>query len=69
MIIAGLIIAALATLLHVYFWMESLAWTSERVRATFGIGEADTEATKEMAFNQGFYNLLLAILALLGIVF
>ena len=70
MIIAGLIIAALAAILHVYiFWMESLAWTSKRVRATFGISEVDAEATKEMAFNQGFYNLFLAIVTLAGIAF
>jgi putative membrane protein len=69
MIVAGLILAGLAALLHVYiFWMESLAWTSRRVRATFGLSEAEAEATREMAFNQGFYNLFLAILTAVGIV-
>lgn len=69
MIIAGIIIAALAALLHVYiFYMESIAWTSEKVRATFGTSEADAAATKEMAFNQGFYNLFLAIVSVVGIV-
>lgn len=68
MITAGLIIAGLAALLHVYiFYMESVAWTSERVRATFGTTAAEAEATREMAFNQGFYNLFLAIVAGVGI--
>lgn len=68
MIATGLVFAGLAALLHVYiFYMESLAWTSKRVRATFGTTEASAAATKELAFNQGFYNLFLAIAAGLGI--
>ncbi|WP_175985997.1 DUF1304 family protein [Microbacterium tenebrionis] len=38
-------------------------------RKIFGVAsEADAEVTKPLAFNQGFYNLFLAIAALLGIV-
>jgi putative membrane protein len=69
MIYAGLIFAGLAALLHVYIWvMESLTWTSGRTRATFGITEEEALATKELAFNQGFYNLFLAIVTFTGIV-
>ncbi|MBC9926260.1 MULTISPECIES: DUF1304 domain-containing protein [unclassified Leucobacter] len=69
MVIAGLVLAGLAALLHVYiFYMESIAWTSTRVRATFGTTEDEARATKELAFNQGFYNLFLAIAVALGIV-
>jgi putative membrane protein len=68
MITAGLVLASLAALLHVYiFVMESLSWTSPRTRATFGMTAQEAEATKEMAFNQGFYNLFLAIVAGVGI--
>lgn len=68
MITAGLVIASLAALLHVYiFVMESLTWTSPRTRATFGLSAQEAEATKEMAFNQGFYNLFLAIVSGVGI--
>jgi putative membrane protein len=66
---AGLLFAGLAALLHVYIWvMESLTWTSARTRATFGITEDEALATKEMAFNQGFYNLFLAVVTVTGIV-
>jgi putative membrane protein len=66
---AGLFFAGLAALLHVYIWvMESLTWTSARTRATFGITQEEALATKEMAFNQGFYNLFLAIITVTGIV-
>ena len=69
MVYAGLIFAGLAALLHVYIWvMESLTWTSARTRATFGISEEEALATKELAFNQGFYNLFLAIVTMVGIV-
>lgn len=65
---AALVLAGLAALLHVYIWvMESLTWTSPRTRATFGITPAEAEATKEMAFNQGFYNLFLAVVTFAGI--
>ncbi|MGE2721702.1 DUF1304 domain-containing protein [Mycolicibacterium celeriflavum] len=65
---AGLFFAGLAALLHIYIWvMESLTWTSPRTRATFGLSEEEALATKELAFNQGFYNLFLAIITIVGI--
>lgn len=68
MISTALVFAALAALLHVYiFVMESLTWTSERTRATFGTTPAEAETTKLLAFNQGFYNLFLAIVTGVGI--
>jgi putative membrane protein len=70
MIIAGLVFAALAAVLHVYiFVLESLLWTAPRTRATFGTTEEQALANKELAFNQGFYNLFLAIVTAVGIVF
>ncbi|MBG6084424.1 DUF1304 domain-containing protein [Zhihengliuella flava] len=69
MIIAGLTLAALAAGLHVViFYLESLAWTSPRARAIFGTTEESARATRELAFNQGFYNLFLAILAGAGVI-
>jgi putative membrane protein len=69
MIFAGVIFAGLAALLHVYIWvMESFVWTSPRTRATFGTTEEEAQTTKLLAFNQGFYNLFLAIITAVGIV-
>jgi putative membrane protein len=68
LITAGLVLAVLAALLHVYiFVMESLTWTSPRTRATFGTTPGTAETTKELAFNQGFYNLFLAIVTAIGV--
>ena len=69
MFIAASILAAVAALLHVYiFVMESVTWTSRETRATFGLSVEEAESTREMAFNQGFYNLFLAIVTGVGIV-
>ena len=69
MVTAGLIFAALAAALHVYiFVLESLRWTAPRTRATFGTSQEEAVATKELAFNQGFYNLFLAIVTAVGVV-
>mgnify|MGYP000962281489 CR=1 FL=1 len=70
MIITGLALAGIAALVHVFiFYLESIAWTGERARAVFGTGTAErAAATREIAFNQGFYNLFLAVAVFLGIV-
>ena len=67
MFIAPAVFVALAVLVHVYIWyLESFAWTTKG-RAVFGTGEQEALATQEMAFNQGFYNLFLALIALAGL--
>ena len=68
MVVAGLIVAALAALLHVYiFVMESITWTSARTRAVFGTTKDEAETTRLLAFNQGFYNLFLAVVTVIGV--
>lgn len=69
MIVAGLIFAGLAALIHVYiFVLESIIWTTPRARKTFGMSSEQAAQTRELAFNQGFYNLFLALATGLGIV-
>jgi putative membrane protein len=69
MLILGLVLAAAAAAFHVFiFALESLRWTEPETRRIFGVAsEADAETTKPLAFNQGFYNLFLALATLLGI--
>ena len=68
MIIAGLVFAGLAAALHVYiFVLESLLWTAPRTRAVFGTTADEAATTKLLAFNQGFYNLFLALITAAGI--
>lgn len=67
MLILACVLAAAAAALHVYIWyLESLAWTGA-ARQVFGTSAEEAEATKEMAYNQGFYNLFLAIVTAAGI--
>ncbi|WP_315579797.1 DUF1304 domain-containing protein [uncultured Actinomyces sp.] len=68
MMIIAMAFAILSALLHVFiFSMESISWTSERTRATFNMSEEAAKNTKEMAFNQGFYNLFLALEVFVGV--
>lgn len=68
--VAGYIFAGLAAAVHVYiFVLESILWTAPKTRATFGVkSEEEAITTQPLAFNQGFYNLFLAIVSAVGIV-
>lgn len=64
----AMVFAALAALLHVYiFVLESFRWTAPRTRAAFGTTVEEAQTTKMLAFNQGFYNLFLAVVTVCGI--
>lgn len=69
MILASLFFAFLAAALHVFiFTMESVTWTRPATWKRFSIGSQDhAEITRPLAYNQGFYNLFLAVGALIGI--
>jgi len=69
--ILALVFAGLAALLHVYiFVLESVRWTQPKTWKVFGIADQQAaDVTKSMAYNQGFYNLFLAVGAAVGIVF
>ncbi|MEO6471417.1 MAG: DUF1304 domain-containing protein [Aeromicrobium sp.] len=66
----ALIFAGLAAALHVFIWtMESLTWKQPKTWKRFGLeSQADAETTASLAFNQGYYNLFLAIGTAAGIV-
>ncbi|MFM9919505.1 DUF1304 domain-containing protein [Lacisediminihabitans sp. H27-G8] len=69
LLVIGAIFVSIAALLHVYiFTLESVNWTKPATWRIFGIrSQADAETIKPMAFNQGFYNLFLAVEAGLGV--
>ena len=69
MILVSLLFAFIAAALHVYiFTMESLTWTKPATWKRFGLAsQADAETTRPLAYNQGFYNLFLAIGAFIGV--
>jgi len=66
----ALIFAGLAAALHVFIWtMESLTWRQPKTWKRFGLAsQADADTTASLAYNQGFYNLFLAIAAAVGLV-
>ena len=62
MLVVMWLAAILAGVVHVLiFCMESLWWTTPQVRARFRQSPEQADATRLFAFNQGFYNLFLAI--------
>ena len=58
MVIAGLALAGVAALVHVFiFYLESIAWTSARARAVFGCvlqakAEGEQDAVADDRINQ-----------------
>ena len=59
---AMVLMAVLAGAVHVmFFFVESLWWTTPKVRARFRQSPEQANHTRVLAFNQGFYNLFLAI--------
>jgi len=68
-VILASVFAVLAALLHVLFFAyESLMFERPEVHARFRTPTQDVPAVKPWAYNQGFYNLFLAIGALVGVV-
>ncbi len=64
------VFAAIAALLHVLFFiMESVLFTRPDVYRRFGIAsQQEAETVRPMAYNQGFYNLALALGIVVGLV-
>lgn len=63
-----MILPLIPALIHLYiFVLESVLWGRKRTNKIFGIRPEDVAATKPLAFNQGFYNLFLAVAILLGL--
>jgi putative membrane protein len=64
-----LVLAGLASLLHVYFfWLETVTFRRPSSYKTFGVAEADVETVAFSMYNQGFYNLFLGLGTLVGVV-
>ena len=64
--VAG-VFALIAGLIHIYiFVMESLLWGTPRINKVFAMTPDQAESNRLFAFNQGFYNLFLALGAIGG---
>lgn len=69
MIVAALVVASFAAAFHLaIFLMESVFWAKPAVWRMFGLrSQADAQTTRPLAYNQGFYNLFLAVGAAVGV--
>lgn len=73
-LIIGSIMISISAIFHAYvFILESVKWRESKTWKAFGLpSQEHAEIIRPMAFNQGFYNLFLAIgagigLAMLGV--
>ena len=66
----SLVLAGLASVLHVYFFaLESLLFRRPFAHRTFGVTDpAEVELLAFPMLNQGFYNLFLAVGTLVGVI-
>ena len=68
MLLLACVLAGLAALVHVYiFVLESVRWQHPATRRIFGTTAETAAVTAPLAYNQGFYNLFLAIGTAVGI--
>ena len=69
MAVIASVFIALAAVLHVYiFLMESAWWTRPKIWQRFGLAsQTEAETTRVLDYNQGFYNLFLAVGAAIGL--
>jgi putative membrane protein len=70
MIVIATLVVVLAAVLHVLiFAFESVLWTKPGIWKRFAVpDQAAADTLKPMAYNQGFYNLFLAIGAFVGVI-
>jgi len=68
--VIGIIFVSVAALFHFYvFYLESLTWRTPKTWKTFGLpSQENADIIAPMAFNQGFYNLFLALGSTVGLV-
>lgn len=61
------LLVLLIAVIHIYiFCLESIWWGKPSTNRAFGVTDANAQIMKPLAFNQGFYNLFLAIALLVG---
>ena len=67
---AGSVLISIAAIFHVYvFTLESIKWREPKTWKTFGLpSQEHAEIIGPMAFNQGFYNLFLALGSSIGLI-
>jgi putative membrane protein len=68
--VARVVVVLLAALLHIWiFVLESIRWMHPSTWRLFGVRtDEQAETLRPMAYNQGFYNLFLAVGVLAGLV-
>lgn len=69
LLVIAVVFATISALIHVLiFFLESVLWSRPVIWRRFGVkSQGDADVVRPMAYNQGFYNLFLALGAGLGL--
>ncbi len=69
MTVLAVIFAGAAAMFHIVFFVfESILWTRPKIWRRFGLtSQPDADITRPLAYNQGFYNLFLAVGVIVGL--
>jgi len=66
--VASQVLASIAALLHIVFFLfESVLFKDEKIQKRFFVPRDAAESVRVWAFNQGFYNLFLALGVIVGL--
>lgn len=69
MIVMSMVFFGIAAFVHLYiFYLESILWGTPRANKIFSVSEESAKEQKLFAYNQGFYNLFLAIEIIVGLI-
>jgi putative membrane protein len=61
------LLVVVMAVIHVYvFCLETILWGKPKTNRVFGVTDANAQVMRQAMFNQGFYNLFLAIALLVG---
>lgn len=69
MMALSMVFLALAAFIHLFiFYLESIIWGTAKANKVFRVSEESANEQKLFAYNQGFYNLFLAIQVIVGLI-
>lgn len=69
MMYLSMVFLLLAAFVHVFiFYLESIIWGTPKANKVFQVKEEKAQSQKLFAYNQGFYNLFLAVQIFVGVI-
>ncbi len=69
MLVMSMVFFAISAFVHLFiFYLESIAWRTPKANKVFRVSQESANEQKLFAYNQGFYNLFLAVQVIVGLI-